>query len=30
VTNSVTREELAGADLVVASLADDLSPLLPL
>jgi HAD superfamily hydrolase (TIGR01509 family) len=30
VTNSVTREELAGADLVVASLADDLSALLPL
>jgi HAD superfamily hydrolase (TIGR01509 family) len=28
VTNSVAREQLANADLVVASLADDLSPLL--
>jgi HAD superfamily hydrolase (TIGR01509 family) len=30
VTNSVAREQLQGADLIVASLADDLSPVLPL
>jgi HAD superfamily hydrolase (TIGR01509 family) len=30
VTNSVTREQLRQADLIVASLADDLSPVLPL
>jgi hypothetical protein len=30
VTNSVAPEELRGADLIVGSLADDLSPLLPL
>jgi HAD superfamily hydrolase (TIGR01509 family) len=30
VTNSVTREQLQRADLIVASLADDLSPVLPL
>lgn len=30
VTNSVSREQLQRADLIVASLADDLSPVLPL
>jgi HAD superfamily hydrolase (TIGR01509 family) len=30
VTNSVTREQLRQADLIVASLADDISPVLPL
>jgi HAD superfamily hydrolase (TIGR01509 family) len=30
VTNSVAREQLQPADLIVASLADDLSPVLPL
>ena len=30
VTNSVSREALGEADLIVASLADDLSPVLPL
>jgi HAD superfamily hydrolase (TIGR01509 family) len=30
VTNSVAREQLQQADLIVASLADDLSPVLPL
>jgi beta-phosphoglucomutase-like phosphatase (HAD superfamily) len=30
VTNSVPREQLQRADLIVASLADDLSPVLPL
>jgi beta-phosphoglucomutase-like phosphatase (HAD superfamily) len=30
VTNSVAREQLQEADLIVASLADDLSPVLPL
>jgi HAD superfamily hydrolase (TIGR01509 family) len=30
VTNSVAREQLQRADLIVASLADDLSPVLPL
>jgi HAD superfamily hydrolase (TIGR01509 family) len=30
VTNSVTRDQLQKADLIVASMADDLSPVLPL
>jgi beta-phosphoglucomutase-like phosphatase (HAD superfamily) len=30
VANSVAREQLQPADLIVASLADDLSPVLPL